>query len=61
MKKEQFAVYEKEPKHGKEKNGIILAPFNTKEEAEQAKINYGYTSDNYFVDKIKNYNYENIK
>lgn len=54
MKKEQFAVYEKEPAHGKEKNGIILAPFNTKEEAEQAKIKYGYNTSNYYVDKYEN-------
>lgn len=29
MKKEQFAVYEKEPVHGKDKNSVILAPYNT--------------------------------
>ena len=36
MEKEQFAVYEKEPRHGKDKDGVILAPFDTKEDAEIA-------------------------
>ena len=49
--KEQYAVYEKEPAHGKDKDNIILAPFNTKEEAEQTRLKYGYGSDNYYVDK----------
>jgi hypothetical protein len=53
MKKEQFAVYEKEPAHGKDKNGIILAPFDTKEEAEEAMRKYGYDTDNYYVDIFK--------
>lgn len=53
MKREQFAVYEKEPMHGKDKNGVILAPYNTKEEAEQARVKYGYDNDNYYVDKLK--------
>lgn len=53
-KKEQFAVYEKEPAHGKEKDGVILAPYNTKEEAEQARVKYGYGDDNYYVDKLIN-------
>jgi len=51
--KSEFAVYEKEPAHGKDEDGVILAPFNTKEEAEQAGIKYGYDDDNYYVDKIK--------
>ena len=50
---ESFAVYEKEPRHGKDKDGVILEPFNTKEEAEQARIKYGYGDDNYYVDKMK--------
>jgi hypothetical protein len=54
MKKEQYAVYEKEPRHGKYKNGVILAPFNTKEEAEEAGKKYGYCGDNYYVDKLIN-------
>lgn len=52
MEKEQFAVYEKEPKHRKDKDSIILAPFDTKEEAELAGKKYGYYGDNYYVDKI---------
>ena len=35
LKKEYYAVYEKEPRHQNEKNGVILAPYKTKEEAEQ--------------------------
>lgn len=50
---ERFAVYEKEPAHQNEKNGVILEPFNTKEEAEQARVKYGYGDNNYYVDKIK--------
>jgi hypothetical protein len=53
MKKEQYAVYEKEPAHGKDKDGVILAPYNTKEDAEQARVKYGYSSDNYYVDILK--------
>ena len=53
MEKEQFAVYEKSPKHGKLENGIIIGPYFTKEEAEKAKIMYGYSGDNYYADKIK--------
>jgi hypothetical protein len=49
----QYAVYEKEPAHQNKENGIILAPFKTKEEAEKAKQKYGYTSDNYYVDLLK--------
>ncbi len=52
MKKEQFAVYEKKPFHGKEENGVILAPFNTKHDAEQARLRFGYNNDNYYVDKV---------
>ena len=53
IKKEQFAVYEKEPAHQRAKNGIILAPYNSKEEAEKAGKKYGYHGDNYYVDKLK--------
>lgn len=52
MNNEQYAVYEKEPKHGKDKNGVILASFNTIKEAEEARIKYGYGDDNYYVDKV---------
>jgi hypothetical protein len=54
LKKEYYAVYEKEPAHQNEKNGVILAPYKTKEEAEQARIKYGYSGDNYYVDKLVN-------
>ena len=47
---EKFAVYEREPAHQNEKNGVILESFKTKEEAEQARQKYGYVSDNYYVD-----------
>jgi hypothetical protein len=49
---DQYAVYEKEPAHGREVNGIILAPFNSKEEALEKGKKYGYYGDNYYVDKI---------
>jgi hypothetical protein len=52
MEKKQFAVYEKTPAHGKEENGVILSPFNTKEEAEHAMKMYGYDTDNYYVDEL---------
>lgn len=45
----QFAVYEKEPAHGKDRDGIILAPFNSKKEAEDAGKKYGYHGENYYV------------
>ena len=54
MNNEQYAVYEKEPRHGKDRNGVILAPFNTIKEAEESRIKYGYRDDNYYVD-IVNY------
>jgi hypothetical protein len=51
--KEQYAVYEKVPAHGSEANGIILGPFDTKEEAETLGKKYGYLNgDNYYVDKL---------
>jgi hypothetical protein len=50
--KKEFAVYELEPAHGKDKNGVILAPFKTREEAEKARVDYGYVSDNYYVGKL---------
>lgn len=53
MKRKQFAVYEKMPAHGKEEKNVILAPFNTKEEAEEAGKKYGYNTDNYYVDELK--------
>ena len=46
----KFAVYEIEPAHGNKINGVILGPFKTQEDAEQARQKYGYTSDNYYVD-----------
>jgi hypothetical protein len=54
LKKEYYAVYEKEPAHQNEKNGVILAPYKTKEEAELARIKCGYGGDNYYVDKLIN-------
>ena len=48
----QWAVYEKQPAHQKDKAGIILAPFDSKEEAEQARIKWGYSGDNYYVDEL---------
>jgi hypothetical protein len=38
---------------GKDKDGVILAPYNTKEEAETAKKRYGYDNDNYYVDVLR--------
>jgi hypothetical protein len=52
-KKKQFAVFEIEPRHGKDENGVILRPYNTKEEAGIAGKKYGYYGDNYFVDELK--------
>ena len=49
---DKFAVYEKVPAHGSEINGLIFGPFNSKEEAEEARQKYGYSSDNYYVDKF---------
>lgn len=49
----QYAVYEKTPAHGSEVNGVILGPFKSEEEAEKAREKWGYTSENYYVDKIK--------
>jgi hypothetical protein len=52
LNKERFAVYEKVPAHGNTPNDVILAPYNTKEEAELARTKYGYGNDNYYVDKL---------
>jgi hypothetical protein len=51
--KEMWAIYEKEPSHGSQKNGIIMGPFKTKEEAEEVGDKYGYHGKNYYVDIIK--------
>jgi hypothetical protein len=60
MNKEQFAVYEIEPAHGSIKNGIILGPFATREEAESARLKYGYSGDNYYVDNMNKEKYNQI-
>jgi len=49
-----YAVYEKSPAHGSKEYNVILAPFKTKEEAEQSRIKYGYNTDNYYVDIFEN-------
>ncbi len=49
-----YAVYEKSPAHGSKEHDVILAPFKTKEEAEQSRIKYGYNTDNYYVDIFEN-------
>lgn len=54
MNKEKYAVYEKKPAHGSIKNGLILGPFDSKEEAESAGKKYGYTGDNYYVNSMNN-------
>lgn len=51
--KEQYAVYEKVPAHSSEVDGVILAPYKSKEEAEQAMHEYGYSSDNYYISILK--------
>jgi hypothetical protein len=48
-----YAVYEKTPAHGSKEHNVILAPYKTKEEAEQNRIKYGYNTDNYYVDILK--------
>ena len=53
LDKEQYAVYEKVPAHGNKVNGIILTPFNSKEEAEEARQKYGYGTDNYYIAILK--------
>lgn len=52
ISKKQFAVYEREPAHGKEKNGLILGPYDTKEQAEDGGNRFGYHGDNYYVDEL---------
>ena len=37
----------------KDKNGVMIAPFWSKEEAESARVKYGYGDDNYYVDKLQ--------
>lgn len=54
----KYVVYEKIPAHGSIENGVILGYYNTKEEAEIDRMKYGYSSDNYYVDK---YTHENGK
>lgn len=51
--REQFAIYEKTPSHGKDKDSVILGSFNTIEEVEQANVKYGYNNENYYIDKLK--------
>jgi hypothetical protein len=42
LKKEYYAVYEKEPRHQNEKNGVILAPYNS-------NININYETNTLFI------------
>ncbi len=48
----RYGVYEKTPQHQGQINGIILAPYNNKEEAEEDRQRYGYNTDNYYVDEL---------
>ena len=52
MNNEKYAVYERKPSHGSTKNGMILGPFNSKEEAQSNGEKYGYTGDNYYVNSV---------
>lgn len=45
----KWAVYEREPRHCAEPNTVVLASFDSSEEAETARGEYGYTDDNYYV------------
>jgi len=49
----EYAVYERIPAHGSKVNGIILAPYKSKEDAQQAREKYGYNTDNYYIDILK--------
>lgn len=49
--REQYAVFEREPQKGPTPNGVVMGPYFSKEDAEQAKIKYGFISDNFYVDK----------
>lgn len=56
MKREipkQYAVYEREPQICKKPHGIVLSPYDTSNEAEDARIKFGYVSDNYYVAWLK--------
>lgn len=50
MIKTQYAVFEKVPAHTNKPDSVILAPYNTKEEAQFDRVKYGYDTDNYYVD-----------
>ena len=52
MNNEKYAVYERNLAHGSTKNGMILGPFNSKEEAQSNGEKYGYTGDNYYVNSV---------
>ena len=51
----KYAVFEKVPAHGSAENNVILAPYSSKEEAEDAARKYGYNTDNYYVDILTNH------
>lgn len=50
--RDRYAVFERIPQKGKYHDGVMMGYYKSSEEAEQARIKYGYTSDNYYVDKI---------
>jgi len=50
--KDRYAVFEKEPQKGPIPNGVVMGSYPSREEAEQAKIRWGFISDNFYVDKI---------
>jgi hypothetical protein len=50
----KYGIFERVPSHGREPNGLILGPFDTKEIAQEAGEKWGYSGDNYFVDIYKN-------
>jgi len=50
--REQYAVFEKEPQKGPIPNGVVMGNYNTREEAEEVRVKYGFISENFYVEKI---------
>ena len=48
----QFAIFEREPQKNALPNKIIMGPYKTLEDAEAARLKYGFANDNNYVAQL---------
>lgn len=48
----QFAIFEREPQKNALPNKIIMGPYKSPEDAEDARVKYGFDNDNNYVAQL---------